>query len=83
MNPEIIGMIAAVLTTAAYLPQTVKVLRTKNTRDLSLGMYIMITSGIAGWLVYGIMLESPSLILANGLSVIMAAIILVMKIRHG
>jgi MtN3 and saliva related transmembrane protein len=71
------------LTTAAYIPQTVKVLRTKHTQSLSLGMYALITSGIALWTVYGIMLESPSLIIANGLTLVMAAIILVMKIRHG
>jgi MtN3 and saliva related transmembrane protein len=83
MNPEIIGMIAAFLTTAAYIPQTLKVLREKHTKSISLGMYSMMTCGIAAWLIYGLMLESPSLILANGITFVMALTILVMKIRHG
>jgi MtN3 and saliva related transmembrane protein len=83
MNPEFIGYIAALLTTAAYIPQSIKVFREKNTASLSLGMYIMITSGIACWLIYGIMVESPSLILANGITLVLAGSILYMKIRNG
>ena len=83
MNPEIIGYIAAILTTAAYIPQTIKVFREKNTKSLSLGMYLMINSGIAMWLIYGIMLDSPSLILANAVTLVLAFGILLMKIRHG
>jgi MtN3 and saliva related transmembrane protein len=83
MNPEFIGYIAALLTTAAYIPQFLKVFREKNTASLSLGMYIMITSGIACWLAYGIMVESPSLILANGITLALAGAILYMKIRNG
>ncbi len=83
MNPEIIGGIAAILTTAAYIPQSIKVFREKNTQSLSLGMYIMITSGIAAWLVYGIMIDSPSVIIANAVTLVLAGMILFMKIRHG
>ena len=83
MNPEWIGYAAAILTTAAYMPQTLKVIREKHTKSLSLGMYSMITSGIGLWCIYGIMIESPSLILANAISFILAPTILVHKIRHG
>jgi len=83
MNPEFIGTIAATLTTAAYIPQTIKVLREKHTKSISLGMYVMITLGIAMWLVYGLMIESPSLIIANGLTLVMSVVILLMKLRHG
>ncbi len=83
MNPEIIGGIAAILTTAAYIPQSIKLFREKNTKSLSLGMYILITSGIATWVIYGLMIESPSLILANGITFVLALSILLMKIRHG
>jgi MtN3 and saliva related transmembrane protein len=83
MNPEIIGGIAAILTTAAYIPQSIKVFREKNTKSLSLGMYIMITSGIAMWLIYGIMIDSPSVIIANAVTLVLAGAILFMKIRHG
>jgi MtN3 and saliva related transmembrane protein len=83
MDPEIIGIIAAIFTTAAYIPQFIKVFREKNTKSLSLGMYIMITCGISMWLLYGIMIESFSLILANTITLILSAGILFMKIRHG
>jgi len=83
MNPEFIGTIAATLTTAAYIPQTIKVLREKHTKSISLGMYVMITLGIAMWLVYGLMIESPSLIIANGLTLAMSCMILFMKIKYG
>ncbi len=83
MNPEIIGYFAAIFTTFAYVPQTIKVFREKNTKSLSLGMYLMINTGIALWLVYGFMIDSPSLILANGITLMLSLPILVMKIRHG
>ncbi len=83
MNPEWIGLLAAILTTAAYVPQTVKVLRERNTKSLSLGMYALITTGIGLWFIYGVMLESPSLMLANGLTFLMALTILIMKLRCG
>lgn len=83
MNPEWIGFLAAFLTTAAYFPQMLKVLREKETRSLSLCMYLFITTGIGLWFVYGVMLGSPSLMLANGLTFLMAGTILFMKIRHG
>ncbi|MFO0388931.1 MAG: SemiSWEET family sugar transporter [Alphaproteobacteria bacterium] len=83
MNPEWIGLLAAILTTAAYVPQTIKVLREKHTKSLSLGMYLMITAGIGLWFIYGMMLGSPSLMLANGITFLMALTILIMKIRHG
>lgn len=83
MNPEIIGVIAAIFTTAAYIPQTIKVFREKNTTSLSLGMYLMITTGIAMWLIYGIMIDSFSIILANAVTLVLSLSILFMKIRHG
>jgi len=83
MNPEIIGYIAAALTTAAYVPQVRKVARHRHTQSLSLGMYLLLSCGIGGWLVYGIMIDSPSLILANSISLLMVLFILGMKIKHG
>ncbi len=83
IDPEWLGMLAAFFTTAAYIPQAIKILRDKHTKSISLGMYIMLTAGIFCWFIYGIMLESPSLIIANGITVVLSAAILVMKIRHG
>ena len=83
MNPEIIGYAAAILTTAAYVPQARKAIIERHTKSLSLGMYIMITIGIFLWFIYGIMIDSPSIILANAITFILAFMILVMKIRCG
>lgn len=83
MNPEWVGYLAAILTTAAYVPQTVKVLRTRHTESISLGMYGMITVGILLWFLYGLLIDSPSIMLANGSTFLMAVTILVMKIRFG
>lgn len=78
-----IGMVAAVLTTCSFLPQAVKVIRTRQTKDLSLAMYVAFTAGVALWLVYGILLGEWPVILANAVTLVLAAIILTMKIRHG
>lgn len=83
MNPEYIGYLAAFLTTVAYIPQLRKVLRHRHTQSISLGMYMMITSGLAAWAVYGYLIASPSMVIANTLTFFMALTILVMKIRHG
>jgi len=83
MNPEYIGLLAAFLTTAAYVPQTAKVLRSRHTTSISLGMYSLITTGIAFWFIYGVMIDSLSLIIANGITFVLASIILAMKLRHG
>ena len=82
-NPEWLGIPAAILTTAAYVPQAIKVIRTKHTQSISLMMYCCMTAGIFCWFLYGVALESPSLILANGITCLLAALILVMKIKHG
>lgn len=82
-NPELIGSVAGILTTVAYVPQVIKVWRHKNTTSLSLIMYIMLTTGIGLWTVYGVYIDSPSLIWANGICFIMALYILLMKIKHG
>lgn len=83
LDPEIIGYFAAIFTTAAYVPQTIKIFRHRHTASLSLWMYVMISIGIAAWLVYGVMIESPSLIAANGISLVLTLSILAMKIRNG
>jgi MtN3 and saliva related transmembrane protein len=52
-HPEVLGYIAAFLTTAAFFPQTIKTIRTRDTKSISLAMYVLFTSGIALWLWYG------------------------------
>ena len=79
---EIIGLVAAVLTTSAYVPQAVKTWRTKSAGNLSLTMYIAMFVGIVLWLIYGIYLESLAMILANSVTAILTFIIIVFKLRY-
>ncbi len=79
----LIGLIAALCTTASFLPQVIKTLRSKKTKDISLLMYAILTTGIFFWLVYGVLLKDFPLILANVISFSFAVCVLVLKIRHG
>ena len=78
---EIIGLIAAVCTTFAFVPQGMKVLKTKQTKDLSLRMYSIMFLGILLWLFYGIIIDSLSIILANVVTATLVGTILVYVIK--
>lgn len=78
---ELIGMLAAMLTTVSFLPQAILTCRTGNTEGISLSMYLLFTVGVAGWLVYGILVASIPVITANAITLIIASIILGMKLR--
>jgi MtN3 and saliva related transmembrane protein len=77
------GITAAVLTSIAFIPQVWKIWRTKHTADISLGMYILFTIGVALWLVYGILIESGPVIAANSFTLALAGVVLAMKIKYG
>jgi MtN3 and saliva related transmembrane protein len=79
---DLFGFIAALLTTSAFLPQVIKTLREKNTKSLSLHMYLILTSGLLLWLTYGIMIKDWALIIANSVTGVLALIILVAKIKY-
>jgi MtN3 and saliva related transmembrane protein len=78
-----IGSAAATLTTAAFIPQAWKVWHSNHTTDISLGMYILFTMGVALWLGYGILLESWPIIIANLVTLVLAGTVLAMKIKFG
>jgi MtN3 and saliva related transmembrane protein len=80
---DLIGSIAATLTTVSFIPQVWRVWTTRHTRDISLTMYIAFTCGVALWLLYGILLGSWPIIIANSITVCLAGAVLVMKIRFG
>ena len=83
MNLEWIGYVAAVLTTVSFIPQALMTIRTRDTRGISRGMYIMFTIGVAFWLVYGIAMESGPMIFANTVTLGLAGTILALKLRYG
>jgi len=83
INPEWIGYIAGFFTTSAALPQLVKVLRSRHTTSISLWMYVFVVNGGILWIVYGVSIGSPSVIVANLVSLSINSLILILKLRHG
>ncbi len=79
---ELIGTLAALFTTAAFFPQAVKTLRTRETRGLSLSMYLLLVTGVALWLFYGLMIGSGPLIVANGIVLVPQLAILVLLLQR-
>lgn len=79
---DVVGYIAASLTTFAFVPQVIQAIRTRDLRDVSLAMYVTFWLGIALWLVYGIMLSAWPIIIANALTLVLSGIVLAMKLRQ-
>jgi MtN3 and saliva related transmembrane protein len=79
---EIIGLWAAFLTTASFLPQVYQTYKTKETKGISLTMYSGFFIGIVLWLIYGIHLKSLPMILANSITAILSLYILIMKLKY-
>lgn len=83
MTGEWLGYIAATLTTLAFVPQAARTIKTRDTRGISLGMYVVFTTGIVFWFAYGIVLMSWPIIVSNAVTFGLAATILGMKLRYG
>ena len=79
----IIGLVAAAFTTFAFLPQSIKAIRTKHTKDISLPMLIMLLVGIAMWVIYGIFIKDIPLISANSISFVLMVTMLFLKLKYG
>jgi len=83
LDANLIGYLAAMLTTGAFVPQAVKTIRSRDTRAISFWMYVVLTIGVAMWFVYGLTLGSWPIILANTVTFALAVTILAMKVRYG
>jgi MtN3 and saliva related transmembrane protein len=79
-NLDWVGYAAAVLTTGSFLPQALLTLRTRNVSGISLAMYSAFTAGVALWLVYGLLLGTWPIVIANTVTLALAATILATKI---
>ena len=77
-----IGLLAAVSTTTSFLPQAIKTIKTKNTLGISLGMYSLFSFGTLLWFIYGIMDNDLPIMIANGITLVFAGIILTYKIKY-
>ncbi len=79
---EIIGFVAATLTTLSFYPQAYKIIKTRDTASISLVMYSIINVGLILWLVYGLMIGDMPMILANAFTLIASLTILFLKIKR-
>ena len=77
------GYSAACLTTVAFLPQVIKTIRSRKTDEISLVMYILFCTGVLCWLIYGVLIADIPLIIANGITLLLALVILCLKIKCG
>lgn len=78
---DLIGYLAATLTTASFVPQAWHTFRTRDVSGISLGMYSVFTVGITLWLVYGLTLKAWPIVAANAITLSLAAAILGMKLK--
>ena len=79
----LVGLVAGALTTIAFLPQLLHTWRTKSAKDISLGMFLTFCTGVLLWLIYGFMIQSLPVILANGITLVLAGAILALKLKYG
>lgn len=79
----VIGLLAGTLTTIAFVPQLLHAWRSQSTKDVSLSMLTVFCSGVFLWLIYGVMTQTWPVIIANVVTLILAGMILLLKLKHG
>lgn len=80
-TPTLVGLAAGFLTTIAFVPQVVKIWKTRSAKDVSLPAFATFSLGMAGWLAFGILKQDLPIILWNAVTLVLAIAILVMKVR--
>ncbi len=81
-NIEILGLVAATLTTAAFVPQVYKTWKNKSVKDISLSMYTVLLLGLLLWIVYGFYINSLPIIVANIITATLSVLIVIMKLKY-
>jgi MtN3 and saliva related transmembrane protein len=79
---NITGIAAGTLTTASFVPQAVKIWKTRSAKDVSLGMFFVLATGVGLWVIYGIMAGALPVILANSVTLLLAVAIITLKIKY-
>ncbi len=79
---DLIGLLAGALTTIAFIPQLLKIYATKSGKDVSARMFVIFSIGVTLWLVYGLLIRSAPIVIANLLTLVLALAIICMKIRY-
>jgi MtN3 and saliva related transmembrane protein len=78
---NLLGVVAGTLTTFSFVPQVVKTWRTRRADDVSMGMLLLFTAGVSLWMIYGLMTGAMPVIAANGVTVVLAIVMVVLKLR--
>jgi len=82
LNIEIVGVIAAILTTSAFVPQVYKTWKSKSAKELSLTMYLVLFTGIVLWFIYGYVIESFAIKLANIITGLLVLMLIYFKLKY-
>lgn len=82
-SADLVGYLAATLTTIAFVPQTWKTFRSRSAAGVSLRMYLIFTAGVTLWLAYGLLIGAWPVIVANCVTLVLALFILVMRVKYG
>ena len=80
---SIVGLLAGLFTTIAFVPQVWQVWKSRSARDISLPMYLIFTAGVALWLGYGLLTGTMPVIVANAVTLVLSGAVLAMKLRFG
>ena len=81
-STTLFGLMAGTLTTVAFVPQVVKIWKTKSADDISFGTFFIFSLGVFFWLVYGLMIGALPVVLANAVTLVLAVVIIVLKMRY-
>lgn len=79
----LVGLAAGIFTTISFLPQVIKAWKTKSTKDISIGMYIVLGLGLLLWVIYGLGINSTPIILTNAIGLLLTLLVLLLKIKYG
>jgi MtN3 and saliva related transmembrane protein len=79
---DLVGLLAGVLTTVAFVPQLLKIHATKSGGDVSARMFLIFSAGVALWLAYGILIGSMPVVLANAVTLVLSLLIIALKVRY-
>ena len=80
---KVIGIIAGICTTSAVLPQLSKAIRTKQVKDVSIRMFVVLVTGFVLWIIYGISRNDLPIILTNGLSLVLNGLMIILILKFG
>jgi MtN3 and saliva related transmembrane protein len=83
ISSELVGYLAATLTTCSFVPQAWLTFRTRDVRGISLAMYSAFTVGVALWLLYGVLMAAWPIVIANAITLALASTVLALKVRYG